>query len=203
MTNSFDEYQQTTATTAIYPGAGTGSEAALAYVGLGLGETGEVQGKIGDLLADGHSPEALAEVAAELGDVLWFIARFATELKQPLSSIAARSMYPAETGISISAFVQHVTPTGADRPTLERAALALGSAGDLQGAVSKILRGDPAAQGTQYRKKLRDQLVVLLRDVAVLSDVLGVPLADVADGNLRKLAGRAARGTIHGDGDHR
>ena len=43
---TFDEYQEATAETAIYPEAGTGSQIALAYVALGLSEAGEIQGKV-------------------------------------------------------------------------------------------------------------------------------------------------------------
>jgi hypothetical protein len=44
---TFTEYQYRTAETAIYPGAGDPTSViGLAYVGLGLGEAGELQGKI-------------------------------------------------------------------------------------------------------------------------------------------------------------
>ncbi len=47
---TFDEYQERALKTAIYPG--TGSMMGLAYCGLGLGETGEVQGKIKKIMRD-------------------------------------------------------------------------------------------------------------------------------------------------------
>jgi hypothetical protein len=66
---SFDEYQQLTAVTAIYPEAGSGSAGALAYVTLGLvGEAGEV------------------------GDVTWYLARLATELQVSLGDVGQKNL---------------------------------------------------------------------------------------------------------------
>jgi len=86
-----NEYQDFTMVTALYPGAGEGTVAALAYCGLGLGEAGEVQGKIKKIIRDDNSnisEEKKAEIAAELGDVLWYLARTAAEIGYPLENIA-------------------------------------------------------------------------------------------------------------------
>jgi NTP pyrophosphatase (non-canonical NTP hydrolase) len=88
---SFTDYQLATGETAIYPGAGTGTWPALAYVGLGLGETGEVQGKLKKIVRDHGgitSKEAKTEIGKELGDVLWYVARLADELGLSLEQIA-------------------------------------------------------------------------------------------------------------------
>jgi NTP pyrophosphatase (non-canonical NTP hydrolase) len=87
-----NEYQDRAATTAIYPDAGTGSLRALSYLGLGLGETGEVQGKLKKVLRDDDgivTPEVREAVAGELGDVLWYVAMLARELNLSLDDIAA------------------------------------------------------------------------------------------------------------------
>lgn len=92
---SFSYYQDATQSTAIYPEAGTGSILALAYTGLGLGETGEVQGKIKKILRDTDgeiTDEQRAAIAAELGDVLWYVARLAAELDYNLGSIAQANL---------------------------------------------------------------------------------------------------------------
>lgn len=86
-----NEYQDFTMNTALYPGAGEGTIEAVAYCGLGLGEAGEVQGKIKKIIRDSNSeitPEIKAAIAAELGDVLWYVARLAAELGYPLGNIA-------------------------------------------------------------------------------------------------------------------
>lgn len=88
-------YQTQAATTAIYPQAGTGSALALAYVGLGLGEAGEVQGKIKKILRDDNGILEDAKriaIAKELGDVLWYVARAASEIDMPLEVIAEMNL---------------------------------------------------------------------------------------------------------------
>lgn len=87
----FDEYQAKTLETAIYPEQGTGSALALAYVGLGLGESGEVQGKIKKVLRDDDgvlTNEKREAIAAEAGDILWYVSQLATEIGVPMSTIA-------------------------------------------------------------------------------------------------------------------
>ena len=88
---SFNDYQQGTRHTAIYPEAGTGSKIALAYVGLGLGESGEVQGKIKKIIRDDGgllSDDKREAIAGELGDILWYVARTADEIGFDLDDIA-------------------------------------------------------------------------------------------------------------------
>lgn len=84
-----NEYQTQATATAIYPGRG--SALGLAYVGLGLGEAGEVQGKIKKILRDNGgevTQEARLAIAKELGDVLWYVAMVAEELDFGLQHIA-------------------------------------------------------------------------------------------------------------------
>ncbi len=67
-----DELAQRAATTAVYPGAGTGDLTAQLYTALALaGEAGEVAGKASKVLRDGESSALMAALYAELGDVLW------------------------------------------------------------------------------------------------------------------------------------
>ncbi|MCV0439795.1 MAG: nucleoside triphosphate pyrophosphohydrolase family protein [Hydrogenophaga sp.] len=89
----FVEYQTRTADTAIYPGQG--QIMGLAYVGLGLGESGEVQGKIKKVLRDDGgviSDEKRAAIAKELGDMLWYVSQTATELGLSLEQVAADNL---------------------------------------------------------------------------------------------------------------
>lgn len=92
---NFSDYQTKVAETAIYPDSGTGSMLALAYVGLGLGEAGEVQGKIkkvlrdqGGIIEDGNR----VAIMKELGDVLWYVARAASELSLDLDDVAFHNL---------------------------------------------------------------------------------------------------------------
>lgn len=88
---TFNNYQDDIAPVAIYPEAGTGSAMALAYVGLGLGEAGEIQGKIKKILRDNGgvvTDEARLEIAKEVGDLLWYVARTSEEIGYDLEEIA-------------------------------------------------------------------------------------------------------------------
>jgi len=88
---SFDRYQSLIDETAIYPAAGTGSWIALAYVALGLGEAGELQGKLKKMMRDDDfilTDEKRNAILAELGDILWYVGRMAEELDADLSDVA-------------------------------------------------------------------------------------------------------------------
>ncbi len=63
----------------------------IAYLALGLGEVGEVQGKIKKIIRDDAnviSEEKKEAISAELGDVLWYVAVLAAELGLNLEDIA-------------------------------------------------------------------------------------------------------------------
>lgn len=89
VTMTFDEYQEFTKTTAIYP-----REMALAYLGLGLtGEAGEVANKIKKLYRDGWDDiEKLREMSKELGDVLWYVSELAAHLGMSLDQIVSANV---------------------------------------------------------------------------------------------------------------
>lgn len=85
-----NRYAEDAAKTAVYPEAGTSSNAALAYVTLGLtGEAGEVANKVKKVLrGDGFSWDNRDALISELGDVLWYVAALARELQVPLDAVA-------------------------------------------------------------------------------------------------------------------
>lgn len=92
----FNEYQAATRETAIYPGAGKGGPSAITYTTLGLtNEAGEVAGKWKKVIRDSNGAmnfEKEQEIAAELGDVLWYLARLADELGTSLEAIAQNNL---------------------------------------------------------------------------------------------------------------
>jgi|SRR5690606_28098087 NTP pyrophosphatase (non-canonical NTP hydrolase) len=85
------EYQQAARTTALYPEA-----VRVLYPTLKLaGEAGEVAEKLGKLMRDeGYLPGSplseaqRAALAAELGDVLWYVANLAADLGLSLDEVA-------------------------------------------------------------------------------------------------------------------
>lgn len=82
----FDAYQDFTDETAIYP-----PEKGLEYTALGLAsEAGEFAGKVSKAIRDNnYDTDAMI---AELGDVLWYVARAAAELDIHLSDVAKENV---------------------------------------------------------------------------------------------------------------
>jgi NTP pyrophosphatase (non-canonical NTP hydrolase) len=82
------DYQDRSRATAVYPAAGDN----LTYPALGLcGEAGECAEKVKKAIRDDGgvlSEERRAALAAELGDVLWYVAQLATEAGLDLDEIA-------------------------------------------------------------------------------------------------------------------
>lgn len=74
-----NDYQNATIETAIYPGAGTGNDLELYYLAMGItSEAGEIAGKVKKLLRDNKLN--VGELAYEIGDVCWYVARLADAL---------------------------------------------------------------------------------------------------------------------------
>src|SRR3989344_9473252 len=88
----FSEYQKKSQKTAIYPNPGKN----FVYPVLGLvGDAGEVAEKIKKILRDDKGRLTMkkrSELEKELGDVLWYIALLATELKLSLNEVAAKNL---------------------------------------------------------------------------------------------------------------
>ena len=86
------DYQRRSRATAVYPDAG----ANLTYPALGLcGEAGEAAEKVKKAIRDDGGvlgDERRAALAAELGDVLWYVAQLATEAGLDLDSIAEHNL---------------------------------------------------------------------------------------------------------------
>lgn len=92
-----NEYQQRAISTAIYPGQNTVN--GLIYTVLGLGEVGELQGKVKKILRDDKgvvTEEKRQALIGELGDVLWYVAATAIELGVSLESVAQANIEKLE-----------------------------------------------------------------------------------------------------------
>jgi len=66
-----------------------------AYAGLGLGESGEIQGKLKKIIRDGGgvvNDDVRAKIAGEIGDSLWYHAALAKEFGLSLSDIAEANL---------------------------------------------------------------------------------------------------------------
>lgn len=88
-------YIEVTRETALYPEAGSGSIMALAYVGLGLGEAGEVQGKLKKVIRDDNgviTEERRQEILDEVGDIIWYTVRLCDELNVGFDAVLTRNI---------------------------------------------------------------------------------------------------------------
>ena len=95
----------------------------------------------------------------------------------------------------------------------------VGEVGELASKVAKSIRKDSSViinnkLGNRYSPSEREKVVLyneelkkeagdILWQLAGLCKVMGWPLEDVAQQNLKKLASRKERGVIDGDGDNR
>lgn len=87
---TFNEYQDQALATTIYP-----KEHKIVYPALKLaGETGEVSEKIGKWIRGDYPMDVTkkAEVAKELGDVLWYITALANDIGYNLEEIATLNL---------------------------------------------------------------------------------------------------------------
>lgn len=86
------DYQRLSRATAVYPDAGSN----LTYPALGLcGEAGEAAEKVKKAIRDDGgelTPERREALAAELGDVLWYVAQLATEAGLDLDELARSNL---------------------------------------------------------------------------------------------------------------
>ncbi len=83
---SMNEYQSLAAKTAIY-----NSTHAILYPALGLaGEAGEVANKVKKMICDGNFDRQ--GIAAEIGDVLWYVAGLSRDLNLDLHDIALANL---------------------------------------------------------------------------------------------------------------
>jgi NTP pyrophosphatase (non-canonical NTP hydrolase) len=86
------EYQHRSRSTAVYPNVGSN----LTYPTLGLcGEAGETAEKVKKAIRDDGgelTPERRSALAAELGDVLWYLAQLATEAGLELDTVARENL---------------------------------------------------------------------------------------------------------------
>lgn len=67
----------------------------ISYVGLGLGECGEVQNKIKKIIRDDNciiTEEKRKDIKKELGDILWYVANTASEFNIFLNDIAEENI---------------------------------------------------------------------------------------------------------------
>jgi NTP pyrophosphatase (non-canonical NTP hydrolase) len=92
MSYTFDEYQNTTHQTSVYPSDESQETESVTYLTLGLvGESGEVAEKIKKALRDDGgviTPERKALLHKELGDILWYHSELCSRLGFNMGEVA-------------------------------------------------------------------------------------------------------------------
>ena len=102
---TFNEYQAKASTTAMYLNKikelnpdlpdDVLSILGLSYASLGLGESGEVQGKVKKIIRDSGgviTEEAKKEISKELGDILWYVSAVCGELGIEMDQVAEQNI---------------------------------------------------------------------------------------------------------------
>ncbi len=189
---NLNDYQTGAVTTAIY-------KTPLMYPALGLaGEFGELAEKL---------PAAkLDDIHKEIGDVLWYVANVAKDAALMLSECAKRivhkpidDVFLANANPDPKVFSDLGKPTVGLHPT-EIGAIFIGQVCEV---VKKVERDADGQLSPEKRDEICQALgcmLYLLQDLAIET---GTTLEEIAQDNLDKLASRAKRGAIHGDGDNR
>jgi NTP pyrophosphatase (non-canonical NTP hydrolase) len=176
---SYNVYQKRSLATAIYPRQGQN----FPYVALGLAE------EVSELLEKHwETPEAIAEIESELGDVLWYLAQACTEL---------------------DIFMSEVMPAFPAKPLrnhniIHHSRRMARSAGAVSGVTKKMIRDDRSGAMLPER---RDALVESVGNLAVAvfdwARCRGVSIRVAMDKNTKKLESRKQRNALGGNGDHR
>lgn len=78
-----------------------------------------------------------------------------------------------------------------------------GEAGEVADKIKKLLRDKDGAISDEDKALVIKELGDTLWYLAGISRYLGVPLSDVASGNIDKLESRYQRNKLHGEGDER
>ncbi len=172
---TFTAYGAQTASTAIYPEAGTGSPLAIAYCVLGL------NGEIAEYLE--------AQTADESGDVWWYVARLAAELDAIDLVIAQVEGHTYEGGDLLSFSATHM-----------RLLMTVARMGN---ASKKLLRDTGAAKAAKQRRRLILGLLRFVDRLRDYDQRQGFELDYVLAQNAAKLADRKDRGVLQGDGGSR
>jgi NTP pyrophosphatase (non-canonical NTP hydrolase) len=184
-----NEYQTNAIKTAIYP-----RELAIMYPTLGLaGEFGEVVTQLVTRQQGG--------LIKELGDMLWYLANLAHDLDATLTdAVDLHSLSETCTFEQVQLWAMDNRSSFLVAAPESFIATKIGAICE---AVKKLHRDDQGFLSPLRRDILLMNLAWVLMGIAALANTIDAKLDLIAAGNIAKLANRAARGTLTGDGDNR
>lgn len=90
-----------------------------------------------------------------------------------------------------------------DNEVFHRVLGLVGEAGEIAEKFKKLVRDHGSDLSILDRDDMKKELGDVLWYVATLADYLDIPLEDIAQANVAKLASRMQRGKIRGSGDNR
>lgn len=90
-----------------------------------------------------------------------------------------------------------------DPSFLEKAFGLVGEAGEVAEKLKKLIRDHDGVLNEDRKAEIIKEFGDVLWYISALSLYLNVPLSEVAQGNLEKLAKRKQQGTLNGSGDNR
>lgn len=178
--DALNDYQNWTATTAVYPEALT-----MPYLGLGLGdEAAELVEKMQMMTLEGRSVGwGIANVLPEAGDVMWYLAQLLLHRGHSLGRVYEQAMaLEVEYQASLTLVVTEVTI----------------ACGGLQGRLKKELR-----DGQVDEARILHYAARVLRALDSIARWYGSNLILVMHQNRSKLSDRLERNVIKGEGDAR
>jgi NTP pyrophosphatase (non-canonical NTP hydrolase) len=184
-----NDYQTAAIKTAIYP-----RELAIIYPTLGLaGEFGEVVTKL--------VTRQQGELVKEMGDMLWYLANLANDMDATLTDALDHHTLSATCTFE-QVQLWAIDHRGSFLVSSPESFIAT-KVGAVCEGVKKLHRDDQGFLVPLRRDILLMNLAWVLIGVAALANTIDAKLDLIAEGNLAKLASRAARGTLTGDGDNR
>lgn len=169
------------------------------YLALGLGEAGEMQGKVKKILRDDAmtlTEEKAWAIAAEAGDILWYVFQIAAHFGIDLKAQNTQDF--DELGNFVRTF--------SNGKSVEKLCDLSLVVGEIVGRTQSLLAGT----GGPITHRREDTIALLakmlaesLLGVALIGNQIDICVTDIARMNLEKLEGRVNRGTLQGSGDNR
>jgi len=197
MSLTFDEYQKRALSTAVYPRqyvlmAGEvikQNSPSCIYPVFGLcGEIGEVADVTANILG------TQIDLIKECGDVLWYIAAICSDLSINMRDVAGCDSFAAFGNQNILTSNAHV------HEIVRELFIA---AGIIAEATKKTIRDSNGVMTKERLAIIQTALKRILVALKSLCTLHGILFTGVPQSNLDKLAARAAKGTISGNGDNR
>ena len=213
----FNDYQEKTATTAIYPEIG-GRKYIYPILGL-IGEAGEVAGKVKKIFRDDDgvfTDEVKEKISGELGDVLWYVAQVATTFGYDLEDMVNTYLDDLDYDLPdlLQTFEECQEVVTKDERAIETyieetgvvdAAFSLATdAVRILKAISIDDKGNSIEWSGNERKHLAAKsLGGCVELIALMAAAFELNIGEISQANLDKLQSRKERNVIKGDGDNR